>query len=96
MIKGDLCISTSTEDLFGSAIITFPFGSFIVVIDPRGPRTSSLEVQARPDTNQRPEMDVRSDIVCEFFDKKDNSCSIEKINKKGNENRNVILSLKVF
>lgn len=68
----------------------------MVVIVPCGLITSSLEVQALPDTNQRPELDAIPDIVRESFDKKDHSCLIEKINKKRMKKGNVIIPFKVF
>lgn len=68
------------------------------LLSPCGLITTSLEVQALPDTNQRPAVDAISDIpvVRESFDKKDHSCLIEKINKKRMKKGNFIFPFKVF
>lgn len=54
----------------------------MVVIVPLWAENQFTGSSACPDTKQRPEMNAILDIVCESFDKKDNSCLIEKINKR--------------
>lgn len=68
----------------------------MVVIVPLWAENQFTGSSACPDTKQRPEMNAILDIVCESFDKKDNSCLIEKINKKRMKKGNFIFPFKVF
>lgn len=98
MLKGDLCISLVLVNTkyIGLCYSIYHLASSWWLLSPCGLITSSLEVQALPDTIQRPEMGAISDIVRESFDKNDHSCLIEKINKKRMKKGNVIFPFKVF